>query len=118
MDLAFSYALQMDFAANTVKHLGAAVGVLHGHLVVSREKAGALQRDSMNGRVGEGIPAPIRPSKREFAPLDDAVQPLVVRGQDQIPGRYFLEPFENPGEGLLANFGWACRSKKVGISET
>ena len=53
MDLTFSYALQMDFAANTVKDLGAAVGVLHGRLVVSGEKAGALQRDGMDGRVGE-----------------------------------------------------------------
>ena len=47
MDLSFSYTLQMDFATNAVKDLGAAVGVLHGHLVVSGEKAGALQRDGI-----------------------------------------------------------------------
>ncbi len=90
MDLAFSYALQMDFAANAVKNLSAAVGILHGHLNVGGEKASALQRDGMDGRVGEGIPEPIRPSKREFAVLDDAVHPFVVRGEDQIPGRHFL----------------------------
>jgi len=104
MDLALSYALQMDFAANAVKHLGAAVGVLYGQLVVGGEKAGALQRDGMDDRVGEGMPAPICPSKREFAVLDDAVHPLVVRGKDQIPGRYFLEACENPGRGALGEF--------------
>src|SRR3989442_6121414 len=104
MDLTFSYALQMDFAANAVKNLGAAVGILHGHLVVGGEKAGALQRDGMDSCVGESIPAPIRRPKREFAVLDDAVHPLVVRGEDQVPGRYFLEPFENPEGRALGEF--------------
>ncbi len=83
-------------------------------LIRRRKQPASLQGDGMERAIGQLVAVSVGPLKEQLAVRDDAVDPLMSGGEDEIPCWDTVQSTVQPGRRGDVGAGPLCRSKKSG----